>query len=81
MSEELKLKTGTPKQGPKLVSVKTNYDCQFFGINTSQVSANMAGIHIAWTGEHVTVRHESFPGMEKWILPGGIKEMTWKDEE
>ncbi len=70
-----------PKTKRVLTAVRTAYNVQFFGINTTQISATMSCLHLEWTGEHVKVTHDGFPGEEKWILPGGICEMTWKEKE
>ncbi len=80
MSKELELKSGTSKQERKLSAVRLAYDFIAFGINSSQLSDQMQGLHIRWNGSVVVVTSESFPGQEKWILPGGIKELTWKAE-
>ncbi len=82
MSKELALKSELKpeKVTRKLERVRTTYDCIFWGINTSQVTAGMAGIHLEWTGDYVRVTSDYFPGEEKWILPGGIKELSWKAE-
>lgn len=81
MSKDLVLKSGTAAKGPELVSVRTLRDVQFFGLHGSQLSASMAGLHIHWNGDVVVVTHDSFPGQVKWLMPGGIEHLTFKEAE
>ncbi len=82
MSKELDLKSELKTKRPalRLASVRLNYDFIAWGINSSQLSEQMSGLKLAWNGEQVVVTHESAPGQEKWVFPGGVKEMTWKAE-
>lgn len=78
---ELKLKSETAKQLNRKVSmVRLAYDFIAWGINSSQLSDQMAGLHLSWNGEAIVVTHDAFPGLEKWVFPGGCKEVTWKAE-
>ncbi len=79
MGKELELKSAT-KNAKRLSAVRLNYDFVAFGVNSSQLSESMACMHLEWNGDHIRVTHDSFPGQEKWILPGGVKELTWKAE-
>ncbi len=81
MSKELELKSGTVKVSSKRIAgVRLNYDFIAWGINTSQLSEQMNGLKLVWNGDQLVVSHSAFPGQEKWVFPGGIKEMTWKAE-
>ncbi len=77
---ELNVKSGTAKQDRKLSAVRLAYDFIAFGINSSQLSDQMQGLHIRWSGIAVVVTHDTFPSQEKWVLPAGIRELTWKAE-
>lgn len=78
---DMKLKGGTAAKAQELVSVRTLQDVQFFGINGRQLSASMQGLHMSWNGDVVVVTHDSFPGQTKWLLPGGIEHLTFKEAE
>lgn len=77
---ELNLKS--PKKNPKrLAMVRCTKDMQFFGINGSQISATMSGIHLEWNGEVVVVTSDNSKGEERWIFPASISDMKWVDSE
>ena len=78
---DMKLKAGTAPKGPELISVRTTRDVQFFGVHGSQLSASMQGLHMSWNGDVVVVTHDSFPGQTKWLMPGGIEHLTFRDAE
>lgn len=64
----------------QIVTVKLLEGIQFFNVAGTQLSANMPGIHLHWNGEVVVVTHDSWPGQEKWVFPGGISYIGWLNE-
>ncbi len=80
MSKELELKSATKSSTRRIASVRLNYDFIAWGINSSQLSEQMNGLKLTWNGDQLVVTHSASPGQEKWVFPGGIKELTWKSE-
>lgn len=81
MSKELILKSETAKRPDRKVAmVRLGYDFVAWGINSSQLSEQMQSLHLSWNGDVLVVTHDGFPGLEKWVFPGAIRELTWKAE-
>lgn len=67
----------------RIKMVRMREDIQFFGINGSQIAATQTGIKLEWKPETmvVVVRHSSFPGEERWLLPAGISFVAFEVEK
>lgn len=70
----------------KITFVKLYDGVQFFGVNGTQISATMDGLHLRWDpalcqAGVVVVTSDHYPGQEKWLMGGSIATLSWAAEE
>jgi len=65
----------------RIKMVRLREDVQFYGLNGSQVASSQSGITLEWVPETmvVIVKHSSFPGEERWLLPSGISFIAFEE--
>jgi len=81
LCEEEKMSKPEVTVKKRIKMVRLREDVQFYGLNGSQVASTQSGITLEWVPETmvVIVKHSSFPGEERWLLPAGISFIAFEE--